>query len=77
LLEDVEIREGRTEAHLWAICDRVASIMNDGDAVFLDVPHAFRSIPMIVLTVAAYLRRTKNVTVERMGYGADEFRHGT
>jgi len=74
LLEAVEIPEGRAEADLWAIFDRVASVVNDGDTILLDVTHAFRSIPMIVLTVAAYLRRTKNVTVERIFYGAYEAR---
>jgi CRISPR-associated DxTHG motif protein len=74
LLEAVEIPEGNTEADLWAIFDRVTSVVNDRDTVLLDVTHAFRSIPMIVLTVAAYLRRTKSVTVERIIYGAYEAR---
>ncbi|MCS6783386.1 MAG: hypothetical protein NZ482_09475, partial [Gloeomargarita sp. SKYG98] len=35
---------------------------------------AFRSLPMLALAVAAYLRRTKDVCVERILYGAYEAR---
>ena len=43
--------------------------------MILDITHAFRSIPMIVFAVASYLRRTKNVNVERIVYGAFEARN--
>ncbi|MGQ9462826.1 MAG: CRISPR-associated DxTHG motif protein, partial [Candidatus Fervidibacter sp.] len=36
--------------------------------------HAFRSLPLIVFTVAVYLRRTKNVTIRHIVYGAYEAR---
>lgn len=74
LLEPVDIPEGRLEGELWQIFDRVASSVEESDTVLLDITHAFRSIPMIVFAVAAYLRRTKNVKVERIVYGAYEAR---
>ena len=73
-VEWVDIPEGRSEQELWEIFDKVASAVNDGDTVLLDITHAFRSIPMIVFAVAAYLRRTKGVTIERIVYGAYEAR---
>jgi CRISPR-associated DxTHG motif protein len=73
-LQPVDIPEGRSEAELWEIFQRVAGAVEEGDTVLLDITHAFRSIPMVVLTVAAYLRRTKNVAIERIVYGAYEAR---
>ena len=74
LVEPVDIPEGKSEAELWEIFDRVASSVEEGETVLLDITHAFRSIPMIVFAVAAYLRRTKRVTIERIIYGAYEAR---
>lgn len=74
IVEPVEIPEGRSEAELWEIFDRVVSTVNEGDKIVLDITHAFRSIPMLVLTIAAYLRRTKGVIVEYIVYGAYEAR---
>lgn len=68
------IPDGRSEAELWELFERVANAVEEGDTVLLDVTHAFRSIPMVVLAVAAYLRRAKNVTIERIVYGAYEAR---
>jgi len=74
IVEPVDIPEGRSEAELWKIFDRVVSTVNEGDKIVLDITHAFRSIPMLVLAIAAYLRRTKEVTVEHIVYGAYEAR---
>ncbi len=74
LLEPVDIPEGRLKEELWTIFERVASSVEEGDTVLLDITHAFRSIPMIVFAAAAYLRRVKNVTIERIVYGAFEAR---
>ncbi len=63
-LQPVDIPEGRSQADLWEIFERVAGAVRESDTVILDITHAFRSIPMVVLAVAAYLRRTKSVTIE-------------
>ncbi len=73
-LQPVDIPEGRSEAELWQIFDYVADSVEEGERVILDITHAFRSIPMIVFAVAAYLRRVKNVHIERIIYGAYEAR---
>ncbi len=74
LLQPVDIPEGKSEAELWEIFDCVVTSVEKGDTVLLDITHAFRSIPMIVFAVAAYLRRTKGVKIERIVYGAYEAR---
>ncbi len=54
--------------------ERCDEIVSKGDEVLLDITHAFPSLPLIVFAVAAYLRRTKNVTISRIVYGAFEGR---
>jgi CRISPR-associated Csx2 family protein len=74
-VEWVDIPEGRSEQELWEIFDRVASTVDRGDTILLDITHAFRSIPMIVFPIAAYLRKTKGVVIERIVYGAFDARN--
>lgn len=70
----VEIPEGGSREDLWQIFEACAGAVAEGEEILLDVTHAFRSLPLIVFTVAAYLRRAKNVTVNRLIYGAYEAR---
>ncbi len=70
----VEIPEGKTEAELWTIFDRCTEHIEQGDRLLLDITHAFRTLPMIVFTAAAYLRYVKDVQIEHIIYGAFEAR---
>ncbi len=74
LVEAVDIPEGGSGPELWQMFEVVTSAVEEGEAVVLDVTHAFRSIPLSALVIAAYMRRTKNVNVERIVYGAYEAR---
>lgn len=74
LLQPVSIPAGRSEAELWQIFDQCVTTVAEGDELLLDVTHAFRSLPLVVFTVAAYLRRTKRVTIRHIVYGAYEAR---
>jgi len=74
LVEPVDIPEGKSEGELWEIFARCAEVVGEGEEILLDVTHAFRSLPLIVFAVAAYLRRTKGVTIRHIVYGAYEAR---
>jgi CRISPR-associated DxTHG motif protein len=74
LVEFVPIPEGKSEPELWSIFDRCAESVKEGDEIILDVTHAFRSLPLYVFVIAAYLRRTKSVVVRRIIYGAYDAR---
>jgi CRISPR-associated DxTHG motif protein len=76
LMQAVDIPEGKSEAELWELFKQVTSVVSEGDTILLDITHAFRSIPMVVFAVAAYLRRTKGVKIERIVYGAFDARDG-
>lgn len=73
-VEPIDIPEGRSEAELWKIFDCIATAVPEGETILLDITHAFRSIPVLVLAIAAYLRRTKRVTIRHILYGAFEAR---
>ena len=68
LLKLIEIPEGKNEAELWEIFSIVAAKVPPQSEIVIDVTHAFRSLPLIVFNVASYLRRVKNVKVERIVY---------
>jgi len=74
VVEPVDIPEGRSEAELWEIFSRCAEAVGEGEEILLDVTHAFRSLPLIVFSVAAYLSRAKRVRISRIVYGAYEAR---
>lgn len=73
-LTPVDIPSGKSEAELWQIFGTLADCLNEGDAVAFDVTHAFRSIPLLSLLVAAYLRVAKSVCLQHLFYGAFEAR---
>jgi len=74
LVQPVDIPEGKSESELWQIFEKCAEVVSEGDEILLDITHAFRSLPMVVFTVAAYLRRTKNADIHHIVYGAYEAR---
>ncbi len=73
-LRPVPIPEGKSEEELWQIFDLCVAEVEEGEEVILDVTHAFRSLPLVVFTVAAYLRRAKRVKLTSIVYGAFEAR---
>lgn len=73
-LHPLDIPEGKTQAELWEIFDRIAAAVGEGEELILDVTHALRSLPLVVFTVATYLRRTKGVTIRHVVYGAYDAR---
>ena len=49
-------------------------LLEENDEIILDITHAFRSIPLLIFIVAAYLRQVKNVKLKHIIYGAFEAR---
>jgi len=72
LLTPVDIASGRSESELWNIFAQLTDHLNDGDTVVFDVTHAFRSLPILCLLAAAYLRVAKNVCLHAIVYGAEQ-----
>lgn len=72
--EPLEVPSGRNENELWQLFDALAGAMPRGASLVLDVTHGFRSQPMLGLAAAVYLQAAKDVTIERIVYGAWEAR---
>ena len=64
-----DIPEGQTEAEIWQIFDVLVDAVPAHAQVIFDITHAFRSIPILVLLGAAFLRIAKNVQIQGLYYG--------
>lgn len=73
----IRIPDGRSEAELWQIFSAMIETLPPGCRVVLDVTHGFRSLPMVALLAALYLRQSDRVHVEQILYGAWEARDQT
>jgi len=63
---------GQSEQEQIDILQKVSEFVAVGDTLYLDITHGFRHLPMLVVLVALYLQRTKNVTIKGVYYGASE-----
>ena len=69
------IPENNTPEDIWTIFDRVTDCLQSGDRVIFDITHSFRSIPIVALLAASYLRVVRQVQIEGLLYGAYEARN--
>jgi len=54
----------------WGVFDAVVDATDGATSLILDITHAFRWMPLMASTVAAYLRQVRGVEVESILYGA-------
>ena len=71
-IEKVRIEEGFSEESVWSIFNKVYGKLNEGDSIYFDVTHAFRSIPIFSVVLFNYSRVMKNTKIEEIKYGAFE-----
>lgn len=71
-LSQVDIPLGRSEKELWEIFDIIFNCVNPEDEVLLDITHALRSLPMLALVVLNYAKVCKNISLDKLLYGAFE-----
>ena len=70
--QKVSIPNGESEEELWQIFNAMAASLKEKEEVVFDITHAFRSLPLLVLIAAAYLRKTKDIKLKAIVYGAFE-----
>ncbi|MBD3192926.1 MAG: TIGR02221 family CRISPR-associated protein [Candidatus Heimdallarchaeota archaeon] len=63
---------GKNSDEIWEIFDRIVEVVEEGDEVFFDITHAFRSLPMLALIALNYLRVVKKIEIKGVYYGAFE-----
>lgn len=71
-ITEVEIPSGQNEDEIWQIFQTVFEHIQDGDQLYLDITHAFRSLPLLALVILNYAKITKNIQVKAIEYGAME-----
>lgn len=70
--EEVPLLDGKDEEEIWNNFDTIFEILEEGDDVYVDVTHSFRSIPIIIMSVLNYAKFIKNITIKAIYYGAFE-----
>jgi len=66
---EAAIPDGKNEDEIWEIFNVLFDKLNEGDELYIDLTHAFRYLPMLVLVLINYAKFLKHVTVARMTYG--------
>ncbi|MBM9536296.1 TIGR02221 family CRISPR-associated protein [Desulfobulbus alkaliphilus] len=70
--EVVKIPAGKSEDQIWQIFEQVFSLLNEKDNLYLDITHAFRSLPMLAMVILSYAKAMRSITVRAISYGAME-----
>lgn len=70
--EAIDIDDGLSEKEIWNIFNIVYNNLKEGDHVFFDVTHAFRSIPLFSTVLFNHARTMMSINVETIQYGAFE-----
>jgi CRISPR-associated Csx2 family protein len=67
-----ELPLGVTEAEIWSIFDLIFDKIENQDIVYIDITHALRSIPMLLLSLIHYAKFLKQIEVAGIYYGVYE-----
>ncbi|QGT99786.1 hypothetical protein SYNTR_1193 [Candidatus Syntrophocurvum alkaliphilum] len=71
-IKPVIIPEGQNEEEYWEIFSIFINEISENEELVFDITNSFRSIPMIIALLIAYVRAVKNCTVNGVYYGAFE-----
>lgn len=75
-VKDLPIPNGKNEEEMWTIFTTLYDALQEGDELYIDLTHAFRYLPMLVLVLTNYAKFLKGVTVKSLTYGNYEARDG-
>lgn len=65
---------GNDEKEMWQIFQMVYDEIHEGDELYVDLTHAFRYQPMLVLVLSNYAKLLKHTTIRQLSYGNYEAR---
>ncbi|MGG3739064.1 TIGR02221 family CRISPR-associated protein [Aeribacillus pallidus] len=68
----VEIESSQDEAANWQLFDAILQEIEEGDQIYFDITHSFRSIPFVALIVLNYARLVKKASIGKIMYGLFE-----
>lgn len=64
----LDIPDGRNEAELWTIFDRIGAL--GSEPLALDITNAFRSLPLVALMAASFHQAAGALSLQHLFYGA-------
>ena len=70
----IDIPDGAGEREMWELFETIYGLIKDGDQLYFDLTHAFRYIPMMILTIGSYAGFLKNAHICYISYGNYEAR---
>ena len=74
----VDIPIGKSETEFWEIFKKLTeSLSQSNDEIVFDITHGFRSLPILGLLAAAYLRVASSIKLKAVLYGAFEAKDET
>ena len=68
--DPIPIPFGKDDRELWQIFNQVSGAVRPGEEVAFDITHGFRSLPLLGLLAAAFLRAGLGVSLRAVLYGA-------
>lgn len=68
-IQCVSICDGKNETEMWDLFETVFSQIEEGDLLYVDLTHAFRYQPMLMLVLINYAKFLKNIKVMHISYG--------
>lgn len=71
-IQTILIPEGKTPEELWNIFSIIFEQITEGETIFLDITHSFRSLPLFSLSLLNYSRVIKDIRLGGIYYGAFE-----
>ncbi|MFC3809773.1 TIGR02221 family CRISPR-associated protein [Lacihabitans lacunae] len=70
--EAISIPEGFSSSEIMQIFQIIFDLIKEDDEIYLDITHAFRSLPMLGMVLMNYSKTLKNVKLVAIHYGAFE-----
>ena len=71
-IKSIKIADGFSEEEIWRIFNSIYEQLIEDDLVYLDVTHAFRSIPMFSTILFNFAKVLKKISLRTVHYGAFE-----
>ena len=72
----LEMPIGRCAAEIWRVVALLNERIGEGSELVIDITHALRHLPVLMLASLAYLTAERNVRIKAIYYGAFEVREG-
>ena len=71
-IKPVDIPDGFVESEIMKIFETVFDLIEEGDEIFFDITHSFRSIPFVGSVIFNYSGLLKSAKIRKVVYGAFE-----